>query len=164
MGQIMLKTQYTQRQHARYQWFRARWEKELEVAQAVFEEVSRLLDRRLFRSSQLLWALEKSSESVDAKLADYRQVVAEWNESINRILALLAIAFGDEQRNQLDSHLGAQFVAVGKRLEQAVRDRSHFVPDSIASQLHTLSGGVYAFNLTLLKMIREQRRRLHERA
>jgi len=45
-----------QRRNARYQWLRARWEKELGEAQAVFEEVSRLLDRRLYRTRQLLWS------------------------------------------------------------------------------------------------------------
>src|SRR4051794_37903537 len=64
-----------QRRHARYQWLRSRWEKELAEAQAVFEEVSRILDRRLYRTRQLLWSLERNPEIREQSLSGYRTVV-----------------------------------------------------------------------------------------
>jgi len=151
-----------QRRHARYQWLRSRWEKELESAQAVFEEVSRLLDRRLYRARQLLWAVGKSSEQVDAKLSAYREVVTEWNENINRMLALLAMSFGDEQRASLDSQIGAEFVAVGRLLEGLVRGESSRTAEGVSSRLDALGGRVYGFNVRLLEIIREKHSRLHD--
>jgi hypothetical protein len=150
-----------QRRHARYQWLRARWEKELGEAQAVFEEVSRLLDRRLYRTRQLLWSFDREAEARDGRLADYRTVVTEWNDNINRILALLAIHFTDELRNGIDSEIGAKFVAIGRSLEQAIRSESKVDTDKLEQRLNQLAGQVYNYNLRLLKEIRTRRHTLN---
>lgn len=153
-----------QRRHARYQWLRTRWEKELTEAQTVFEEVSRLLDRRLYRTRQLLWSLRRKPEIRDERLSDYRTVVTEWNDNINRILALLAIHFSDELRNSIDNEIGAEFVAVGRSLEQAIRSESEVDADKLEQRLNQLAGRIYNFNLRLLKDVRTRRLTLNESA
>ena len=60
-----------QGRQARYQWLRARWEKELTEAQTVFDEVSRLLDRRLYRTRQLLWSFDRRKAGRQQCLDDY---------------------------------------------------------------------------------------------
>jgi hypothetical protein len=151
-----------QRRHARYQWLRSRWEKELGEAQAVFEEVSRLLDRRLYRTRQLLWSFDRSSEVREEHLSEYRVVVTEWNDNINRILALLAIHFTAELRNAVDRDIGAEFVAIGRSFEQAIRTESTVDADKFEQRLNQLAGQIYGFNLRLLKDIQTRRHTLNE--
>lgn len=151
-----------QRRHARYQWLRSRWEKELGEAQAVFEDVSRLLDRRLYRTRQLLWSLNRAPEIRQERISEYRTVVTEWNDNINRILALLAIHFTDERRNDIDRKIGAEFVAIGRSLEHALRGEPKVDVGKIEARLNQLGGQIYYFNLDLLKDIRIRRRSLSE--
>jgi hypothetical protein len=152
-----------QRRHARYQWLRTRWEKELEEAQAVFEEVSRLLDRRLYRTRQLLWAVDRA-EVRQERLSEYRAVVTEWNDNINRILALVAIHYTDNLRNAVDNEIGAEFVAIGHSLERAIRGESRVDAQRLEQRVNQLATEVYKFNLRLLKEIRARRNTLTENA
>jgi len=153
-----------QRRHARYQWLRSRWEKELEEAQAVFEDVSRLLDRRLYRTRQLLWSLNRSPDLRQERISEYRIVVTEWNDNINRILALLAIHFDNERRNDVDEKIGAEFVVIGRSLERALRGEPKVDVDKLEVRLDQLASQIYSFNLGLLKDIRMKRRTLSEKA
>lgn len=153
-----------QRRHARYQWVRSRWEKELDEAQGVFEEVSRILDRRLYRTRQLLWALGRKPESYEKQLAEYRIVVTEWNDNINRILALLTIHFGEDIRDDIDYRVGTEFVAIGRQLERAIRGESQLDAEQLEKRLNDLAGQIYGFNLRLLKVIQTKRRTLVENA
>jgi hypothetical protein len=153
-----------QRRHARYQWLRSRWEKELEEAQTVFEEVSRLLDRRLYRTRQLLWAIDRKPEVRQERLSEYRTVVTEWNDNINRILALVAIHYTDNLRNVVDNKIGAEFVAIGHQLERAIKSESKIDTKQLEQRVNQLAAQVYGFNLNLLKEIKARRNTLTENA
>ncbi|MGW3664811.1 hypothetical protein [Streptomyces sp. NPDC005141] len=63
-------------------------ERERDRAALVFEEVSKLLDKRLYRLRLLYWSLAADtgvrSERSERRMEDYRQVLYEWNDSINR--------------------------------------------------------------------------------
>jgi hypothetical protein len=150
-----------QRRQARYQWLRTRWEKELAEAQAVFDEVSRLLDRRLYRTRQLLWSFDRPLDARQECLKDYRTVVTEWNDNINRILAMLAIHFSVECRNTIDNEIGAEFRSIGQSLERAIRNDSKPDAPTLGEQLNQHAGRVYNFNLDLLNAIRNRRQSLN---
>lgn len=150
-----------QRRHARYQWLRDRAEKEMDVCQGVFEEVSRLLDKRLYRARQLLHFLRDQHLSQE-KLAGYREVVTQWNENINRILALLTISFGQEIRDALDYDVGAEFVGVGRLLEEAIKTNTNPDSGNITRRLDALSNKVYQFNIKMLELIQAKHNKLHE--
>lgn len=73
-------------------------DRERERAVLVFEEISKLLDRRLYRLRRLYWSLvadeDVHSERSDNRMDDYQDVLYEWNDSINRNLALIQQYFG----------------------------------------------------------------------
>ena len=99
---------------------------ERDRAVQVFEETSRLLDRRLYRMRRLAWTLEREhdrplSAQGQKSLGDYDAVLFDWNDSINRNLALLERYFGTERRDDLDYKIGALMRSVGAALEQRVR-------------------------------------------
>ena len=69
-----------------------RMEQERERAVQIFEEVSRLMDKRLYRLRLLYWGLAGESDNAkwsalsESRMEDYRKVLYEWNDSINRNL------------------------------------------------------------------------------
>jgi hypothetical protein len=152
---------FFQRRQARYQWLRDRTEKEMEICRAVFEEVSRLLDKRLYRARQLLHFLN-SPEAKEQKLNDYREIVTQWNENINRILALLEFSFGSSVRDSLDYGVGAAFVKAGELLENAIRNKTDVDHADITQRLNAIANEVYQFNLKMLVLIKDKRQELHK--
>jgi hypothetical protein len=68
---------------------------ELVRAAEVSRELSQLLDRRLYRMRRLFWAIQNyqlgrvTSDVLDARVADYDDVLYEWNDRLNVNLALI---------------------------------------------------------------------------
>ena len=134
-----------------------------EQAMKVFEEVSSLLDKRLYRMRLLFWAAKRRApagrDSTGLREArdEYRQVVAEWNDNLNRTLALVHTYFGGRARERLEDHLYEEYSAIGRALDQFVIDVSEpghadvRVP-SIGRRLTWLGSEVYEFNLQMLKL------------
>src|SRR3954470_14647650 len=94
-----------------YKWSLESKDKRLSIARDVYQEVSRLMDKRLFRSKQLhIWLRRNNSERIEFSVSNYRSVIFELNESINRNLAMLEIYFGKEIRSSFDFGVGRMFV------------------------------------------------------
>jgi hypothetical protein len=72
-------------------------------ASKVFDEVSRLMDKRLYRMMKLHWTLKRGASEEDVKqhLQEYREVLYEWNDALNRNLALTEAYFGPKIRAHL---------------------------------------------------------------
>ncbi len=153
-----------QKRHQRYQWQKNRQEKELDAALQVFNEISRLLDKRLYRAQQFYWSLAKSETIRKHKEDDYRVVVYEWNDNINRILALLAIYFPPEIRERLDGLVGAELVRVGRGIEKALHQLPATPEQGIEDRLSKIGSEIYHFNLMMLRHIQQKRARLEEDA
>ncbi|MFI8834971.1 hypothetical protein ACIGPN_28730 [Streptomyces afghaniensis] len=137
-------------------------DRERERAVLVYEEVSRLLDKRLYRLRLLYWSLAADtgarSEQSETRMGDYRQVLYEWNDSINRNLALIQQYFGIAARDRLDYRIGAAFVELGQAVEAmwkqfdsgagtASRER---INDAL---LTALGAQIYAYNVDMIRAI-----------
>jgi hypothetical protein len=134
----------------------------------VFEEVSSLLDRRLYRMRRVLWAAARRARTgtdggrLDEAREDYREVLATWNDNLNRILALVQTYFGGAARQHLEDVIYEEFSAIGRALES-------FVGDAVAGQgarveipplgrrLSWLGGRVYEFNVRMLDLLQQGR-------
>ena len=83
----------------------------------------------------------------------------DWNDSINRNLALLERYFGTERRDDLDYEIGALMRSVGAALEKRVRLEDAQVEDlgGLQSDLDRLADLIYAFNVELIRSIQEGR-------
>lgn len=137
---------------------------ERDRAVQVFEETSRLLDRRLYRMRRLAWTLKREhnrplSEQGQKSLSDYDAVLFDWNDSINRNLALLERYFGTDRRNDLDYKIGALMGSVGAALERQVRLENTREEDLgvLQSDLDRLANLIYAYNVELIRSIQEGR-------
>jgi hypothetical protein len=140
-----------------------RAEQERERAVGVFDEVSRLMDKRLYRLKLVYWSLkDEGSEPGHSPLAqtrfeDYRRILYDWNDNINRNLALLERYFGTVIRNELDGAVGASFVTLGSTIENWWKTNAR--PDNIRSfevRLRELSDLVYGFNLKMIRAIQAE--------
>lgn len=137
-------------------------EQERERAVKVFEEISRLLDKRLYRMRLAYWALEREqggnpSEFAKEQWQRYRDVLLEWNDGINRNLALLQQYFGTDVRDRFDYIIGDEIVKIGAELLSLWRGEfslSEIRPvGRLEHQLQHVAGLIYQFNLTMVRAL-----------
>jgi hypothetical protein len=132
-----------------------------------FEEVSLLLDRRLYRMRRLYWAARrKALDSGDeAEIAaardDYREVVIGWNDSLNHTLALTEASFGSQVRAMLADGVYEEFAAAGRGLEDIVKmvldaGEERLELPAFGYRMTRLSHRVYELNARMLSLLREE--------
>ena len=145
-------------------------EDEQQRAATACEEVSRLLDKRLYRMRRLFWAIANFEQSpaainqLDTRLDDYNEVLYEWNDRLNMNLALVGSHFGLAARQHLYS-LYEDFRRVGSQLEMALRrarQGSDVSPelDAIDPEFEgwlpgSLNSRVYLLGLAMMSQLRE---------
>lgn len=127
-------------------------------------ELSRLLDTRLYRMRKLYWSLQQSGdgtiddEDIRAQRFSYQEVLYQWNDALNRNLAMTETYFGSELREFLENTLYEQFAGIGRQLDRAVRQqlrgegRDH-VKKLSDSNFQSLSHHIYRFNLEMLNLL-----------
>lgn len=145
-----------------------RTKRDLDEATKVFEEVSVLLDRRLYRMRRVNWVARRlatttgTSVELDEALRAYRSILEDWNDNLNRLLTLVQTYFGQPVRERLQFEVHESFAAVGEELEQFVREVS--APDRppirvrpVGRRLQDLSNRVFDFNLVMLAALERER-------
>src|SRR5215831_18413304 len=68
------------------------------------------------------------SRLATSRFKDYRKILYEWNDSINRNLALLQHYFKPGMRHRMDNEVGGTFVEFGRVIEQWWVHDVHFLP------------------------------------
>jgi len=153
----------------RHQYKIQRQDLHQQQALKTFEELSSLLDQRLYRMRLIFWAAKRLARqplkpaSLDAELTDYRAVLRVWNDNLNRNLALIDTYFGEAARLQLETELFAEYSAIGEELDEFVREvtTANETPVQvrpIGSRLSELSARVYQFNVFMLRSLRDDDR------
>src|SRR6185503_2164958 len=105
-------------------WDANRRESERSAAAAVFDDISRVMDERLYRMRLLYWGLRAGDEErVSAAMADYRATLVKWNDNLNRNLALVQRYFGQEVWAFLSGVMYEEFAIIGRHLEDWHRRR-----------------------------------------
>jgi len=155
---------YFQQRTWRHQHDVQQREQERQQAIQIFEEVSKMLDQRIYRMRLMFWATrdhvrEGNADQMDSALAEYRKILQIWNDNLNRCPAMITAYFGEGMRQQLED-LYEQYASVGRALDQFIRDASQGhvteVPP-IGQRLTVLSHQVYSFNLAMLDQIQHGR-------
>ncbi len=147
---------------------------ETEAATRVFEDVSKLMDRRIYRMRQLNWKVRdfdgEARHEAEAAMKSYQQVLYEWNDALNRNRALVLRYFGKktEAENFGPTHEG--FKDAGDCLEEYYRLRLGLKDspgerdrrcagraryDPIDEKLKELEQRVYTLNLKMIRLIQE---------
>ena len=129
---------------------------EIQAATEVFEDISRLMDKRLYRMRRISMGV---GNDVDADIMSrrwdaYRESLFEWNENLNRYLALTQMYFGQEARDTLERDIQTRFIAFGRLLENSRAKKSS--DNTYAKRLQVaddLNNYIYEFDLKLIDRI-----------
>lgn len=148
-------------------WDANRRESERQAAAGVFDDISRAMDRRIYRMWLLLWSLNsRDEERVQGALIAYREVLEEWNDNLNRNLALAFRYFGEGVWNFLDKVLYEDFARLGREIEARYKSRASTSATSSAStvsdQLRNLNDEVYSLNRFMISLVQHGRVGLYQ--
>jgi hypothetical protein len=144
-----------------HQYERQRDDAEHEQASRACDEISTLLDKRLYRM-KLLWnAARAGTSGVDDALHAYREVLVVWNDNLNRLLAVAETYFGPLVRKRLEFDLYEDYAAIGRAIEYVVRTTGRNeqpVMDVRAPRrrLQALSNRVYDLDRVMLLLLQER--------
>lgn len=129
---------------------------ELARATAVSEEVSRALDRRLYRTRVLVWTLKDNAPDPELQVAreEYRKAMADWNENLNRLYSSTEYCFGSELRSTLESSLAERFRSIHRSIDACVRDRGACDAAKIDEDINAFNPEIYSFDAQLLEQIK----------
>ena len=130
---------------------------ELVAATHLFDELSRLMDRRLFRMRRLHTGLadrNRDPKTLEPRWEAYQEALFDWNENLNRNLALTQRYFGTAARDVLEREINEGFRKLGALLE------GNGYPEEITSQYDyrqrsadQLNSIIYDFDLRLIEAI-----------
>ncbi|MFM0224832.1 hypothetical protein [Paraburkholderia dipogonis] len=134
----------------------ARLQADLTRASQVSEEISRTLDRRLYRTRVLLGALKDSAQDRDLSVAreDYRAALADWNENLNRRYSLVDYSFGSAMRDMFQSKLTVDFIAIHKEIDACLHHTGTCDLAAIEMATDGLNVKVYGYDIQMLSLIR----------
>jgi hypothetical protein len=145
-----------------------RREEELAQARKTFEEISLFLDRRLYRMRRLYWTARDraagvaSVEDFSVAWSGYREVVTDWNDNLNRVLALAETYFGGGVRAMLETQVYERFAALGRGLDAIVRmvaaaDGKPIDVPRFGHRLDALSRRIYELDAQMLRLLSDER-------
>jgi hypothetical protein len=132
-----------------------RYDAQLDAASKVFDDISRLLDRRLYRARTLLWAYKGSEdeEEIQLRRKEYREVVEDWNGSLNRNLVLVERYFGPSLRAELEGDIAKGFKDIHNALDAYRKNPEPAKLAELERQIDSFNPTIYGFNLELLEHI-----------
>ena len=130
-------------------------EEERSKALEIFDEISKLLDQRLYRYRQILYAFRsKKEERISRAFSEYRDVLFEWNDNLNRNYSRIEIYFGINSRRKLEDDIAKDLIYIGYLLECKKKDiESGPSLDEIRKKIDHLNAAVYGFDRSLLELI-----------
>jgi hypothetical protein len=155
---------FLQHRSWRYQNAARLREEERKKASDVCQQITTLVDKRLYRMQRLLWAITGQAEGrfsadvVDARLRDYDEVLFEWNDQLNARLAVVGAYFGEDVRVFLDRVVYAAFRDAGDQLEDLYHQSAGADAVGKASaELTRLNHLAYQVGVTMMVRVREER-------
>jgi hypothetical protein len=133
---------------------------QVDAARAFYEELSRLLDRRLHRMRQLDGRLDRpgQADEVDRLLTRYGDVLDEWNGNLNRNLALGISYFGQPVHAALEA-LYEDFSLAGSEIETRVREYregGQASSPAVTPRLRGLDLVIYDLNLAMIEALQRE--------
>jgi hypothetical protein len=133
----------------------SRQEAEMTTTMEVFENISQLLDRRLWHTRRLIWASERgaTAEQLREHRIAYEEAVDDWNVNLNRNLALVERYFGEDARKDLEFGIAPAFQRIHSAL---ATERKTPIPE-LKKQADAINQLLHPFNRKLLTATQERR-------
>jgi hypothetical protein len=129
------------------------YESDLSQMQKSFDALSGLMDRRLFRMRRLVDSFqdEKLQEQRSQRLLDYRAVLIEWNDGLNKNKANFVFNFC---RTSLESGLSSddctsRYDDVSKKFNNAHKLVDAFIRDNRATEMVEITNALNSLNVDI---------------
>jgi hypothetical protein len=133
----------------------------------VFENISQLMDKRLFRMRRLhdVFNGDIGSDALPQRLSDYRNVYIEWNDNLNRYRALYVVSFTSADSQQplpvvspgscSDSfeEIASEFNAAHTALQKLIDKKAAASTQDMKGYLDRLNVCVYSLDERMLASI-----------
>jgi hypothetical protein len=130
-------------------------------ATEVFENLSRLMDTRLYRWRQVAWAVEdgKPVPEIVSKYNTYQQALFDWTYTLNRNRSLVCRYFGPEAGTVFEREIITGFNEIQAALRTRLQTNLSTLPTSISRDslnyiADPLNVSIYLFNNELAEGIR----------
>jgi hypothetical protein len=132
------------------------------AATQIFESISSLMDKRVYRMMQLNWKIRSDTadnDILEKQMEKYREVLYEWNDNLNRNLALTQSYFGTKVRSYLEGTIYEKFSAIGGSLEKGYAERKktgkadEFKKTTLG--LTNLRNNIYRLNVQMIALIQK---------
>ncbi len=98
-------------------------------ATAFFDELSRLIDKRMYRMQLILNRLCENNrgEALNRCFDDYNQLLHEWNNNLNRNIAMTERYFGPQMRTDFEYNIHRPLRDLGSELSAAWKNSSYHI-------------------------------------
>lgn len=138
-------------------WRNQHWEElrlqRIAAASRTAQDLSKFIDRRLYRQRRVIWAVRKGGSEQAAAIEDYREAIFEWMDNLGRMKAELWQSFGRYTAIDFEDRIHDQFALVGRNIEAQIRKgRVNSLAQEEAA-LNRLGRTSYEFVHNLLSMI-----------
>ncbi len=130
-------------------------QRDTEAMEKARDEISRLLDTRVWRTRRLIQLSERGATRKEylEHLSDYREAVDLWNTNLNRNLIRVEQYFGPDARDELENRIGKSFQV----LNADMASERKTPPRELTRQVDAINDLVAHFNRQLLAKIQERR-------
>lgn len=120
-----------------------------------YEHITTLLDKRLYRSRQIIYAFRSGDEKwIESAFSNYRETLFEWNESINRNYARTEVYLGVDARHELENKIVKDLIFIGSLLEKIKNNADdQLKPNDVWVKIDYVNGYVYNYNRRILRNI-----------
>ena len=129
-------------------------------ATELFNELSPMIDTRLYNWRRLAWGIEDQipEDSLKKRYLEYQDVFLKWNRNLNRNRALVCRFFGPEIGEQFENIIIPQFrilqIAITPIYRTPKRSRPFFSSGNLVCLSDSLNETIYEFNNSMAELIR----------
>jgi hypothetical protein len=143
-------------------------EKQYYALTALWEELTNLASKRLWRMRRLHAALTNGDdEKIKERLNDYDLALSEWNEKFHSMSVRLTLYSSWDLERELEDQLQRSFLDAGLRLERLTKTRlatgtaDKKLVRELLSEFFDLSRTLFRFNRSTLAAVQRQKSRTY---
>lgn len=128
-------------------------ENDRKMAEEIFSEISRLMDSRVYKTRLLLNA-KYNEKNYPLTLQKYSNHLVEWNENLNRNVALIKSYFGSDVSTYFynDIHLGLR--KIGSKIQNC-REIDNSTYKTISTELDNINNSICNMDSIMLNLIQQ---------
>lgn len=146
-------------------WFQERsWKNQKKIAlreefrrdaMAFFEHLSSLLDKRLYRSRKLCWAIKSgNSTEIENRFRDFNEFLYCWNDELNSNIAKIEVYFGRDLSRTFEKKVSSDLVWISTLLRRHVKNLEGQVPiNEVEEKINRVNSEAYSLDRKMLNHI-----------